>query len=92
MKREEEIKCPKLVTTYLKRYKKRDDEHPINKEYDAIEDFKGLRTVASHNAGKDLHGALLPLYLRHLDCLARRSYRLHRQVNGLHLEPSTSTG
>jgi hypothetical protein len=92
MKREEEIKCPKLVTTYLKRYKKRDDEHPKNKEYDAIEDFKGLRTVGARNAGKVLHGALLPVHLHSLDPLAFRCYRLHREVPRPHLEPSTSTG
>jgi hypothetical protein len=43
MKREEEIKCPKLQKTYLKGFLVRDEKHPQNSEYDAIEDFKGLR-------------------------------------------------
>ena len=47
MKREEEIKCPKLQKTYMKSYATRDEQHPQNTEYDAIEDFKGLRLERS---------------------------------------------
>jgi hypothetical protein len=47
MKREEEIKCPRLQKTYMSKLNENDDSHPQNREYDAIVDFKGLRVERS---------------------------------------------
>lgn len=43
MKREDDIKCPKLQKTYINKLNETDNNHPQNSEYDAIENFKGLR-------------------------------------------------
>src|SRR3990167_10306836 len=43
MKREEEIKCPQLKKSYIASLQLRDEDHPQNVNYDAIENFKGLR-------------------------------------------------